>query len=521
MVRGLGGRARARRRSTADLKPSNIRLTADGLAEAAGLRARADGGRARGTRRRRRPRAGRWRGRRPTCLRSRCVARRRTSGRMCTGRVRSCYQMATGGRPFGDLKSAELVAAILKEKPRSPREVNPEISSSLEGVIEKATDKEPGLRYQTAKELLVDLERLAAGQSGRAGGKTLPSGPLRSPSGDERGVRSPWPRHWRWPCPPRLGCSARASRGSPRSRTLSQRPFPLAGIATDGENVLLRRRARTHRRPDRAAAVWRRGARVADAVEGSRQPAGPRFPEIAALRARAQDARRPRAWASSAALSPAKRHAEPCRRPDTRQERTPVEQGGSPGVRPDAGCRRPGRHVCGRPRWLAAAPHRRRADAFSSRRLGSRGRADQLPHDFTVGRLLGGPRGRCRAGAAGRDPARDIRRFDGMEPRRKLSAARKRPCPAGPSRAAAVLDATAAARRAFGTRGHSARCASLRTGAGSSPFAQQTATHDRPIRRTNGRVLGAARPRSSPASWPTLPTAAGWPGWPAKGSPGA
>ena len=73
------------------------------------------------------------------------------------------------------------------------------------------------------------------------------------------------------------------------------------------------------------------------------------------------------------------------------------------------------------------------------------------------------------------DPARDVRRPDGMEPRRKLPAAGKRPFPAGPSRSAAVLDATAAARGAFGARGH--RPDALHSGrAPHRRLRQQTAT---------------------------------------------
>jgi hypothetical protein len=119
------------------------------------------------------------------------------------------------------------VAAILKEKPRAPREVNPRISSPLEALIEKATDKEPGLRYQTAKELLVDLERLAAGQS------APPSKPV---------GRRTW-RALAVAASLVLAVPAAAWLLRPREpritafRTLSQRPFPLAGIATDGESV--------------------------------------------------------------------------------------------------------------------------------------------------------------------------------------------------------------------------------------------------------------------------------------------
>jgi serine/threonine protein kinase len=90
------------------------------------------------------------------------------------------YEMATGRRPFGGAKGPQLVAKVLNEPLPSPRGVNPEISPLLEHVIVKATDKDRELRHQTAKELLVDLERLAAE---RTAGQALRSGPTSAAAG--------------------------------------------------------------------------------------------------------------------------------------------------------------------------------------------------------------------------------------------------------------------------------------------------------------------------------------------------
>jgi len=73
------------------------------------------------------------------------------------------YEMATGRRPFGEASGPQLVAKILNEPMPPPRELNRALSPQLEQVILKAADKDKELRYQTAKELLVDLDRLAAG----------------------------------------------------------------------------------------------------------------------------------------------------------------------------------------------------------------------------------------------------------------------------------------------------------------------------------------------------------------------
>ncbi len=72
------------------------------------------------------------------------------------------YEMATGGRPFSEAHGPLLTEAILHEAPPSPRQVQPRLSSGLEFVILKALEKEPERRYQSAEEMLVDLERLAA-----------------------------------------------------------------------------------------------------------------------------------------------------------------------------------------------------------------------------------------------------------------------------------------------------------------------------------------------------------------------
>ncbi len=72
------------------------------------------------------------------------------------------YEMATGRRPFAQTSPARLIEAILNQTPPNPGAINPRISSALESIIVKALDKDPGRRYQTAREMQVDLERLGA-----------------------------------------------------------------------------------------------------------------------------------------------------------------------------------------------------------------------------------------------------------------------------------------------------------------------------------------------------------------------
>jgi eukaryotic-like serine/threonine-protein kinase len=69
------------------------------------------------------------------------------------------YEMATGKRPHPE-EGALLIDAILNQSPKPPSTHNRRIAPALEAVIMKAMDLDPRLRYQSARELLVDLERL-------------------------------------------------------------------------------------------------------------------------------------------------------------------------------------------------------------------------------------------------------------------------------------------------------------------------------------------------------------------------
>lgn len=71
------------------------------------------------------------------------------------------YEMSTGRRPFTAKVTTALAADIQVQKPLEPRRLNPRISQALEQIILKCLEKEPSERYQSAKELLVDLRRAA------------------------------------------------------------------------------------------------------------------------------------------------------------------------------------------------------------------------------------------------------------------------------------------------------------------------------------------------------------------------
>ena len=109
------------------------------------------------------------------------------------------YQMATGQPAFRGETSADLMGAILHEEPARPSAINPSVPSALERVILRALEKDPGARYQTARDLAADvaewrkstnlqsrrraLTAIGAGVASLAGGVFLARRRLFSPGG--------------------------------------------------------------------------------------------------------------------------------------------------------------------------------------------------------------------------------------------------------------------------------------------------------------------------------------------------
>ena len=83
------------------------------------------------------------------------------------------HEMLTGRKAFDAPSRAQLAAAILTTQPPRVSELNPDIPAALDYVVSRCLAKDPNDRWQTARDLLAELERARA----NLGESALPNSP--------------------------------------------------------------------------------------------------------------------------------------------------------------------------------------------------------------------------------------------------------------------------------------------------------------------------------------------------------
>jgi serine/threonine protein kinase/Tol biopolymer transport system component len=81
------------------------------------------------------------------------------------------YEMATGRQAFSGTTSAAVFNAILNKPPVPALQINPRLPARLLEILDKALEKDLRLRYQSASDFRVDLQRLSRQETSHSSGK--------------------------------------------------------------------------------------------------------------------------------------------------------------------------------------------------------------------------------------------------------------------------------------------------------------------------------------------------------------
>ena len=150
------------------------------------------------------------------------------------------YEMATGERPFRGNTNLSVLSSILKDTPRPASELRDDIPKPLARMIQRALEKRPEDRYQSASDLRRDLEDLK---------RDVDSGELvlGTTAGRPRLAAAPGRARGAGRCPSRSGRRSSSSRRWPASSSAAAARH-RRGRPALGRRLLLRQ-------PDRRPAA--------------------------------------------------------------------------------------------------------------------------------------------------------------------------------------------------------------------------------------------------------------------------
>ena len=83
------------------------------------------------------------------------------------------YELATGRQAFSGNTSGVIFGAILERDPVRPTQLNPHMPLKFEEIIGKALEKNPKLRYQTARDMGADLQRVKRDMQSHSGRQSV------------------------------------------------------------------------------------------------------------------------------------------------------------------------------------------------------------------------------------------------------------------------------------------------------------------------------------------------------------
>ncbi len=101
-----------------------------------------------------------WPRRTVACRRSRPRVGRSTTASDLFSLGILLYEMATGERPFRGESVVSVLSSILRDVPRPLAELNPRLPREFTRIVRRCLAKDPDERYQSAKDLRLDLEDL-------------------------------------------------------------------------------------------------------------------------------------------------------------------------------------------------------------------------------------------------------------------------------------------------------------------------------------------------------------------------